>query len=71
MAEENKKVEEPKVEETKNENKDKDKVTKVDMSSKKTEKTITKVDLSTVIEYDDNTDLAGELACAGGACEIK
>ena len=46
MAEENKKVEEPKVEETKNENKDKDKVTKVDMSSKKTEKTITKVDLS-------------------------
>ena len=44
MAKENKKVEEPKVEETKNENKDK--VTKVDMSSKKTEKTITKVDLS-------------------------
>ena len=43
MAEETKKVEEPKVEETKNK---KDKVTKVNMSSSKTEKTITKVDLS-------------------------
>jgi hypothetical protein len=27
--------------------------------------------LSQVIELDDNTDLSGELACAGGACEIK
>tara|TARA_B100000287_G_scaffold251040_1_gene235904 strand:- start:1153 stop:2313 length:1161 start_codon:yes stop_codon:yes gene_type:complete len=43
MAEETKKVEEPKVEETKNK---KDKITKVNMSSSKTEKTITKVDLS-------------------------
>ena len=34
-------------------------------------KTLTKVDLSKVIEIDDNTDLSGELACAGGACEIK
>jgi hypothetical protein len=29
------------------------------------------IDLSRVIELDDNTDLSGELACAGGACEIK
>ena len=30
-----------------------------------------KLDLTKVIEYDDNTDLTGELACAGGACEIR
>jgi ribonucleoside-diphosphate reductase alpha chain len=29
------------------------------------------IDLSRIIELDDNTDLSGELACAGGACEIK
>ena len=29
------------------------------------------VDLTKVIELEDNTDLQGELACAGGACEIK
>jgi ribonucleoside-diphosphate reductase alpha chain len=29
------------------------------------------IDLTKVIELDDNTDLSGELACAGGACEIK
>jgi ribonucleoside-diphosphate reductase alpha chain len=34
-------------------------------------KTLTSVDLSRVIELDDNTDLSGELACAGGACEVK
>jgi ribonucleoside-diphosphate reductase alpha chain len=28
------------------------------------------VDLSKVIEQQDNTDQKGELACAGGACEI-
>ena len=33
--------------------------------------TLHDVDLSKVIELDDNTDLTGELACAGGACEIK
>jgi len=32
---------------------------------------LTKVDLSSIIEEDDNTDLKGELACAGGACEIR
>jgi ribonucleoside-triphosphate reductase len=30
-----------------------------------------KIDLSHVVEHEDNTNLAGELACAGGACEIK
>jgi ribonucleoside-triphosphate reductase len=28
------------------------------------------IDLSKIIEKDDNTDLKGELACAGGSCEI-
>jgi ribonucleoside-diphosphate reductase alpha chain len=29
------------------------------------------IDLTKVVEMDDNTNLAGELACSGGACEIK
>ena len=29
------------------------------------------IDLSKVVELQDETDLSGELACAGGACEIK
>lgn len=33
-------------------------------------KTLTNVDLTKVIELQDNTDLRGEAACAGGACEI-
>lgn len=33
-------------------------------------KSLTNIDLTKVIEYDDNTDLTGELACANGACEI-
>ena len=33
-------------------------------------KTLTEVDLSNVIEIEDNTNLSGELACAGGSCEI-
>ena len=32
---------------------------------------LSNVDLLQVIELDDNTNLSGELACAGGACEIK
>jgi ribonucleoside-diphosphate reductase alpha chain len=32
--------------------------------------TLTAIDLSTVVEIEDNTDLKGELACASGACEI-
>ncbi len=33
-------------------------------------KTLSDVDLTKVIELQDNTDLRGEVACAGGACEI-
>jgi len=33
-------------------------------------KSLTNVDLSNVSEIEDNTNLSGELACAGGACEI-
>ena len=29
------------------------------------------VDLSNVVEIVDNTNLTGELACAGGACELQ
>ena len=32
--------------------------------------TLNEIDLTKVIEIEDNTDLSGELACAGGACEI-
>ena len=28
------------------------------------------VDLSKIVEMDDDTDLSGEVACAGGACEV-
>ena len=31
---------------------------------------LNKVDLSKVVELEDETDLAGELACSGGSCEI-
>jgi ribonucleoside-diphosphate reductase alpha chain len=34
-------------------------------------KSLTNIDLTKVVELQDNTDLSGELACAGGACEIK
>lgn len=33
-------------------------------------KVLEEVDLSVVVEYDDNTDLQGEAACAGGACVV-
>ena len=33
-------------------------------------KTLQSVDLTKITESEDNTDLSGELACAGGACEI-
>ena len=32
--------------------------------------TLKEVDVSQVVELMDNTDLTGELACAGGACEV-
>ncbi len=34
-------------------------------------KSLTNINLTKVVEEDDTTNLAGELACAGGACEIK
>jgi len=36
----------------------------------KMSKVLSDIDLTRVIESDDNTDLSGELACAGGNCEI-
>ena len=33
-------------------------------------KSLHDIDLTRVIELEDNTDLSGELACAGGTCEI-
>ena len=33
-------------------------------------KTLTDVDVSKIVELDDNTDLSGELACSGNSCEI-
>ena len=33
-------------------------------------KTLIDIDLTQVVELEDNTDLSGELACAGGTCEI-
>ena len=32
--------------------------------------TLKEVDLTKIIEIEDNTDLSGEVACGGGACEI-
>lgn len=34
-------------------------------------KSLTDIDLSKVVELDDNTNLRGEAACTGGACEVK
>ena len=33
--------------------------------------TLSRVDLTKVVEMEDDTDLQGELACAGGSCEVK
>jgi ribonucleoside-diphosphate reductase alpha chain len=32
---------------------------------------LTDIDLTQVVEVNDETDLKGEIACAGGACEVK
>ena len=32
--------------------------------------TLSDIDLSNVMEIEDNTDLSGELACSGGSCEV-
>ena len=37
---------------------------------KEMSKVLSDVDLTKVTETDDNTDLSGELACAGGNCEV-
>jgi len=45
-----------------------------DTSKKKFEemlKHLIDIDLSKIVEVDDNTDLKGELACAGSSCEIN
>jgi ribonucleoside-diphosphate reductase alpha chain len=34
-------------------------------------KSLTEVDLSSIVEIEDNTNLSGELACAGGSCELQ
>ena len=34
-------------------------------------KSLLSVELTNIVETQDDTDLQGELACAGGACEIK
>ena len=36
----------------------------------KLSKSLTNIDLSNIIEMQDDTDLKGEVACAGGLCEI-
>jgi len=44
-----------------------------DITKEKYEEMLTSlknVDLSNVVELEDNTNLSGELACAGGSCEI-
>ena len=33
-------------------------------------KALHSIDLSKIVELDDQTDLAGELACSGGSCDI-
>ena len=33
-------------------------------------KSLSNVDLTKVIETQDNTNLSGEISCGGGACEI-
>jgi hypothetical protein len=33
-------------------------------------KHLSAVNLENVVEMNDNTDLSGELACAGGSCEV-
>jgi ribonucleoside-diphosphate reductase alpha chain len=42
-----------------------------ELTYKRMMKSLTDIDLVNVVETQDNTDLQGELACAGGACEIK
>lgn len=34
-------------------------------------RSLKEIDLTKIVEEDDNTDLQGELACSGGSCELK
>jgi ribonucleoside-diphosphate reductase alpha chain len=34
------------------------------------ERSLNDIDLTKVVEADDETDLSGEVACGGGACEL-
>jgi len=34
-------------------------------------KHLTEIDLSKIVEMDDNTDLTGEAACSGGLCTVE
>ena len=34
-------------------------------------KSLTEIDLTNIVESEDETDLQGELACAGSSCEIR
>jgi len=34
-------------------------------------KSLSNIDLSMIVELQDDTNLTGELACAGGSCEIS
>jgi ribonucleoside-diphosphate reductase alpha chain len=34
-------------------------------------KNLQEIEISSIVEYDDNTDLSGELACAGGSCSVS
>ena len=34
-------------------------------------KSLTNIDLSKVVETEDETNLMGELACTGGSCEVR
>jgi len=34
-------------------------------------KSLHSIDLTRVVEMEDNTDQTGQVACAGGACEIS
>jgi len=42
-----------------------------ELTYKRMMKSLKDIDLTNVIEMQDNTDLQGEIACSGGSCEIK
>jgi ribonucleoside-diphosphate reductase alpha chain len=42
-----------------------------EVTYKRLMKKLREIDLSKITEKKDNTDLAGEVACGGGSCEVK